>query len=458
MDMDEAVPEAPPPFSGDLKTDIKRPSFHTPEATEWTFDDASETVLTNMKITNLGFYRAAGVIANTHATLGMLSLIRNVIISANGREIESQRNFNRLALFRLNMDKTRADADDVGILRGSGLTESRTGSHVIANGRAPERGVRQTSHTRPAITSSAATTATAEFTLRDALGFLRATPLLHSSVMGQIKIRIEWETEPYVAVPSVEANGQYAGLTTPLLSYTYSPDPQAAAVAKANLSKPITFSTWLTDLYYVNPPNMAGAAGVTTVKQEEHITPKAFNGHFISRMLHIHEPRTFRAHAAANSAEARLRLSNAYGRLQSAARYKGTDKIFVNGLPLIGSYGIDTTARRMALLNETYDGTLFSPPGSSVCGAIEDAIVKDGDLYAGDYMGVEEFVGYPVNQYVASMRLEWTRECPFLSGNGIGGFGAASDQRLSYGLIIRLFGEALRTRLPNGTVMATATQ
>jgi hypothetical protein len=413
------------PFSTALKTRRLDPVSHSEWRTEWRIADPAEAVLTNLRLINVRQTEDFPV----HRTLGLLSLIRHVRLEANGRELDSQRFYNRLACFREGLQ----DANDEQVSMQRALTGSNNGFDILVTN---DAGANQMNWPRigdsgPAALSADNADVTVE--LRNILGFLRATPLLHPAALGELRLIIEWENEIGVGLPT----GGPSNIGAPQLVMTYSRDPSMIEDAVRTLSQPVTFSTWFHDQFYVPPPDAdAVAAGGTAVQLTPAVT-RAFDGHYVQRLLQMNEPQS--------NIEA---LSVSYGRLQSAARYKGVDRVYINGRPEFGAYGIDSPARRATILHDAFEGSHTHLPGQEITGTTYDPSMLTHE----GLVGTQEWTGYVVGRHIAQLALEWQRTIVGLAGLVPG------NTRVNQAVIVRLFGEVYRTRMPNGTVVALATQ
>jgi len=437
-----AAGSAVPPYSGPLKTRRVEPWQHSNYQSEWRIADPAETVLTNLRLVNVGC--VAGGNASVHHTIGLLSLIRHVRLEANGREVDSQRFYNRLACFREGLQDT--NDEQVSVQRN--LTCSKNGFAI--NNRedaindydfAMFKFLTQDGPNAAQVTANVATTPTAVVELRNVLGFLRAAPLLHPSAMGELRLIIEWETALGAGLP----NDIPVTILPPQLVMTYSRDPAMAEEAVRSLGRPITFSTWFHDQFYAEPPadvdvfNNDDAVANFERPQVVPVRPRAFDGHYVQRMLQMNEPGRF-----VNA------LCEYKGLLQSGARYKGNDIVIINGLPEFGAYGIDTPARRATILHDAFEGSHTHLPGSEIIGTRDNGSYTDNGT--GPLLGTEEWTGYVVGKHIASLQLQWGRSVVKLRGQDLG------STRVNQAFTVRLFGEVYRTRLANGTVVALATQ
>jgi hypothetical protein len=419
------------PFSGLLKTRRIEPVYHTNIRTEFRINDPAEAVLTNLRLVNIGAVTTA--VARPHESIGLHALIKHIRLEGNGREIDSQRLYNRLMLFREGIVDSNTDQ----ISMQKTLTKSRRGlaQFVEKFSTSPTAGntVSNTlfeaspQNSNGQFTDNPATTATAMIELRNVLGFLRATPLMHPAAMGEIRLIIEYDVD--AAVPNTAGAPNPVTITSvlpPTLICTYSRDPGVIDQAVRSLAQPITFSTFFVDSNTV-PATAPSAVGVQTVPFQF----KAFDGHYVQRMLQINEPLNVGAG-----------INPARNVLQSCPRFFALDKVFVNSVPMFGASGIDTPARRNTLLHDAFEGTHTQDPGADTVGNISST-----------FSGGDEFTGYLIGRHVAIFQTEFSRTVLNLTGGT-----TPVDSRTNQALVVRMFGEVFRTRMPNGTVVALATQ
>jgi hypothetical protein len=424
--------DAVAPFSGLLKTRRIEPMYHSNLRTEFRINDPAEAVLTNLRLVNIGAVTTAA--ARPHESIGLHALIKHIRLEGNGREIDSQRLYNRLMLFREGIVDSNTDQ----ISMQKTLSKSRRGltqfvekfsTSPAAAGPPIANSLFEASPqaTNGQFTTDPATTATAMIELRNVLGFLRATPLMHPAAMGEIRLIIEWDAD--VAVPNAAGAPNPVTITSvlpPTLICTYSRDPGVIDQAVRSLAQPITFSTFFVDSNTV-PAIAPGNVEIQTVPFQF----KAFDGHYVQRMLQINEPLGVGAE-----------INQARNVLQSCPRFFALDKVFVNSVPMFGASGIDTAARRNTLLHDAFEGTHTHAPGADTVGQLNDTTSK-GD----------EYTGYLIGRHVAIFQTEFSRTVIPLAGGT-----APVNSRTNQALVVRMFGEVFRTRMPNGTVVALATQ
>lgn len=419
-----------PPFSGLLKTRRIEPLYHTNSRSEYRINDPAEAILTNLRLVNVGC--TASNNTNPHFSIGLHALIKHIRLEANGREVDSQRFYNRLMLFKEGL----VDTNDDKISMQKAMTKSLVGNaYVGPNGgildqRAKITQVRAAPEdSNGIITTNPLTTATALIELRNVLGFLRAAPMLHPAAMGEIRLIIEYEGN--IAIPDAAVN--IVQILPPTLIVTYSRDSSVIEQAVQSLSRPITFSTFFVDTNFVPEQDVVGAEYQQTVPFQF----KAFDGHYVQRMLQMQEPLALGT-----------QLEPELGILQSVARYKAVDKIFVNGVPMFGGSGIDTPARRSTILHDAFEGAHSNDYFEDLAG------VYLNSLTAGD----SEFTGYLVGQHVAIFQTEFSRTVVDPGDTAGGDRITPVNSRTNMALVVRMFGEVFRTRMPNGAVVALATQ
>lgn len=419
------IMDAQSPFSGLLKTRRIEPLFHSRARSEFRLNDPSEATLTNLRLVNIGAVLAQGnAPKGPHDSIGLHSLIKHIRLEANGREIDSQRFYNRLALFREGI----VDTNDDQISMQVPLARSRLGLVNQASTGAQTGPLITLGRSRAApgeankMTDDPNTTVTAMIELRNVLGFLRAAPLLHPAAMGEIRLIIEYEPVDENIV--LESNRSIAAVLPPTLITTYSRDPRVIDQAVMSLAQPITFSTFFSDSNIL-AGTVAGGKSVTPFQF------KAFDGHYVQRMLQIQEPLRFNT-----------QLNPVKFQLQSVPRYRATDKIIVNGVPLFGASGIDSVARRNTILHDAFEGAHTHPPGFDTIGQIGDAT-----------SGGDEYTGYLIGQHVAILQTEVGRTTVSLSGGT-----DPETTKTNLTCIVRMFGEVFRTRMPNGVVVALSTK
>lgn len=421
--------DATPPFSGLLKTRRIEPMYHSNTRSEFRINDPAEAVLTNLRLVNVGCTASADTRA--HKSIGLHALIKHIRLEANGREVDSQRFYNRLMLFREGI----VDTNDEQISMQKAMTKSTLGlidtgipGGVLNNAGELIRIEAAPTASNGQITTSVTTTATAFIELRNVLGFLRAAPMLHPAAMGEIRLIIEYEGQAAIPDPAIALTS----VLPPTLVATYSRDSGVIEQAVQSLARPITFSTFFVDSNFVTGVDYTGGG-------EPQVTPfqfKAFDGHYVQRMLQMQEP-----------IQVGAGLGEGKNILQSVPRVNGIDKVFVDGVPLFGAYGIDTTARRNTILHDAFEGSHSHDLMGDTIGG-----------FGATRNGTDEYTGYLIGKHVAILQTEFSRGLVDPGNDGQGNRISPQDSRTNMALVVRMFGEVFRTRMPNGAVVALATQ
>lgn len=424
-----------PMYSGPIEVEEIDPVYHSNEYTTFELKDLAKTYLPNLQLTGVGYTLASGSFP-LHESLGVLAGIKRIEITANATRIQTVPYFNRWALFMLgtrNSNSTQMSLQNPLWRSSTGYAERESGGgyyRILDSGPVLEE---------PNATDTDATTATGTVELQDCLSFLEHAEHLHVSAMGTITIRIYWETKLSKTIVPL---GTVTKILPPRMTLQFSRDPAYADMAIQQLqSTPITFPDHIHDLFYA-PAAKADSVGGTKI-QKVPANTKAFNKTFLNRVFFINEPQDVDIGVTG------ARSRENFGVLCSNARFQGVDNVFINGERQFGMYGIDTEARRAAILHETFPGGHSHAPGMELSGLVDyGGMVVDED----GRFGTQEVTGFMVSKVVTDFQIEWQRTVVDLGPDA-----ATWNVPPNVATIVHVFGEVYRTRMPNGSITDLAT-
>lgn len=438
-----------PAFSGSLEYEELDAVYHSNAYTIFELNDPSKTYVSNlMRLNNIRFTSSAG--GKYHETLGVIAGVKHMELQLGGTTVNNQRFVNRCRLFQAGLSPDNASQATLQnrLLQASAgyqvyanyLTDQDDG--VFTGAHAAMRQMDTAQPPPPDVTGDSTTTPDGEIRVADILSFLATEQarLLNIAATGTIRLKIEWEDMPNTIVPAGTAQINSRD-NPPQLCVTYSRDPAMAEMAMQMLGSPVTFPVWLHDQFIV-PAATFPTAGATVApfvetQQMVSVTPRAFNGQFVQRMLLINEPT--------------VNLSSKFGRLQSTAMLDSIQRPFINGVPEFGTYGIHTPARRATILHDTFEGDHTHAIGMESTGIQAGFWSLDS---FDDRYGTQEFTGFMVSKPVADFRLEWQRTTVNLNTASPLPVG---NYKINQQLVVHMFGEVYHTRLPNGVVTELAT-
>lgn len=401
-------------YSQGLQTRYINPVYHDGyQRTRFELPQGS-TYMSNLRIVGIGATVPAGdPSTEANALIGVLAGIRHIFLYQNGSLIDQKREFNRWAAFHIGYNTS----NEVNTNSNRYMLQNTFGFDMDE-----DNGVIESSAPEPELlTNDAATTCTGNCYLKSIFGLLSQLDMLPPS-LGNLSIEIEWDTRDDTLNPS----GAIESFLRPLLVADYSDVPAVTKAAEKALEKNITYHTVVHDVAYVDP--IAVSATSPNITQSLTFRPRGFDGKNVRSLLVAQEP-TF--------------APSQTGRLGSLARHEGVDRFVVNGAQVYGAAGLDTTARRLTALSDTY-GVCNTLPGAAQT-AFPDAAnhIADPD----GLVGYLDFTGVGIGQVVNDMQHEWSRT---------GNFDAAATSQVivpeNMPCTLHYFADVQRVRQGNGAV------
>ena len=369
------------------------PVSHNNQRCEFRLDNKGSYYLPNFQLLNLGAV-TSGPIGYSKIN-GVKALIKNIYLYDGKTEISSLR--------------------DVPLWSGWKSIQNKNSysNNILVNLDASRVGNNSTYHNKisrvipaPSATTDALSTGKGMTPLQEMLPFLRAVSVVPQSVMPNLRLVIEWNTN---ALEVTSADNVGVGVVIePILRVDVINDESGADMIKeamAQYSSPVSWEEIEKDEFFLSEGGAAASAEISVNKKIN-----GFNSKSVRNILMVKQLAT-EAHAfAANAAIG-------YGNLGSHGWFRGKYNIRINGQPVYPQDGMVGDNERLAQLCDTWGDIVTVPFGNSQA---QVSFGVEGDLFetaSQGVMGQTDYVGMSVKQKVVDMQIEMKRTT--LSNNSV---------------------------------------
>lgn len=364
--------------SGSIKTRFFEPVHQDSNTVEYNLDNET-AYYSDLKLINLGTHRAASDPYSDAA--GCYGKIRAIHLLSNGQKLDSLRDANRYLAF-LNSLPHPSEQSSL-VCNEAKCKYSLTVSSVK----------QELDHRKSSPSSAAADAVGVRARANGALSLKTVFPVLsemvhlNTSMMKNIKIRVEFETRPERVV-TANTNVANEADPVPLLVADQIINESLVSELDKAYSSPVVWNSIEHDQIGID-----GAAGVASgVKIVQSSSKKllGFNDKFLSRVLVIKQNATIAKDVAGNS-------TVGYGTYASPVQYLEKLNCRLNGKNMFVGSGLDTPAKMTMMCADTW--------GSSTMAQGDDrtsiGIQNDMDAAATTrYQGMRTKVGTKVNPKV----------------------------------------------------------
>jgi len=382
-----------------LRTRYIDPVHHDANLVEFQLDNMTGYT-SNMRIIGLGTHRTAG--DNYNDAVGVLGKIRAIHLESNGQKIDSLRNANRYLAFQ-NLLKSNEQQNS--------LVEKDNKSARGLIIRSALQAVEP--RARTAVVNATATLAQREATLgslnlADVFPILREMVHIDTSVMKNVKVRIEYETKPEnLVVSSVAAAA--ADPVPVLVAEQFQDNAAVATMTKAMGS--VVWNTIEHDQIRID----AIANQATTVKKPVDTSKKlmAFNDKYVSRVVVMKETPTA---AALLNGTAVI----GYGTYASQVQFEEKFNCRLNGKNIFVGSGLDTPAKMTAMCADAWGSYVLAPGDDTTSLGVNDQnnnVAADRTRGArpivankqNDKVGQASYIGFHIEDKVKDMQIDYSR-------------------------------------------------
>ncbi len=371
-------------YKSSIKTNLIDPVlYQTNRRAEFRFGK-DQVLLSNMRVANIGITTAAGAPYTPNKAAGLMEVIKSITLYDGSQVLDQQLKFDMYAAFK-NYNKDNSSNYNVNhFLNNAGMGYNVIGLDIIpAN--PPVAGEDVTFITSlfdpTPTTDNQNTTPTMWLDLKACLPMLQSVLYLPTSIFKNLRLVIEFND-------NVAPNQQ---TLTPLLIADEMSDTSVKNQLLTQF-KGVDFVSVETDSLVVDAVFKAGDGA----DKPQSITKqlKGFNNKVLNKFFVVKQPSVATA-------------GDTIRRLGSHLYFNEADNVRINGRNLLVGNGIDTTAKSLAALSDTY-GTCNSYLNyqSLVKSFIDTAVLNDPEI---DMLANQDYRAFRVGERVLQLDYQFSR-------------------------------------------------
>ena len=382
-----------------LRTRYLDPISHNNNNVEFQLDNQTGFTA-NMRIIGLGSHRTVNHSYND--AVGVLGKIRAIHLESNGQKIDSLRECNRFLAFQ-NLLKSNQQQNSL-IEKDN---KSARGLIVYSAKQAIDARSRTVSVNASAALAAREATL-GSLNLMDVFPVLRAMSHIDTSVMKNVKVRVEYETKAEKLMSST-AGAAAADPIPVLVVEQFQDNADVAKMTKAMGS--VVWDTIEHDQIRVD----AITNQSTTVKKPVDTSKKlmAFNNKYVSKVVVMKE-----SSAAASILNGTTVIG--YGHYASQAQFEEKFNCRLNGKNMFVGAGLDSPAKMTAMCADAWGTYVLTPGDDETSLGVNDELATMNARRAkgarpiqsnkqNDRVGQSSFIGFHVEDNVKDMQLEYSR-------------------------------------------------
>ena len=340
-------------FSSAVKSQIIDPVFTSTTRAEFRLANRGESYMPTMRLGNLGLQKTADNENTYHFGPGAASCIRRIQLLDGTEPLDSLRNVGQWLTFK-NTLKSNSQNDNVftELIGGSLGWEAGATGELLSN---QNKAVRQ---------GDAETLGTLD--LREVFPILNSISHLSTTLFKNLRVVIEYATDPKALVSAQLPTGVLAGLakTVPILIVDEIVDDALAA----SLDKQLTTASWVAvehdEAAVPQVPGITAASAVaTSAVQSVNLRINGFQNKAVSRVMISKVYQDLDNYVYDAVADGSATAVKALGQFGSKALHKETFNIRVNGANVLAGSGVSSPAAMAMLTADTW-GDLNVCPGA----------------------------------------------------------------------------------------------
>lgn len=364
--------------SGSIKTRFFEPVHQDQNTLEFNLDNET-AYYSDLKLINLGTHRAASDPYSDAA--GCYGKIRAIHLLSNGQKLDSLRDANRYLAFLNSLPHPSEQSSLV-------CNEAKCKYSLTVSSVKQELDHRKNSPSSPSNASvGARARANGALSLKTVFPVLAEMVHLNTSMMKNIKIRVEFETRPERVV-TANTNVANQADPVPLLVADQIINESLVSELDKAYSSPVVWNSIEHDQIGVDSGGSPGAG--TKVVQQTSRKLLGFNDKFLSRVLVIKQNATVAKDVAGNA-------TVGYGTYASPVQYLEKFNVRLNGKNLFVGSGLDTPAKMTMMCADTFGASTMAQGDDRTSIGIQNDI---DNAAATRYQGMRTKVGNKVNPKV----------------------------------------------------------
>jgi len=364
--------------SGSIKTRFFEPVHQDSNTLEFNLDNET-AYYSDLKLINLGTHRAGSDPYSDAA--GCYGKIRAIHLLSNGQKLDSLRDANRYLAFLNSLPHPSEQSSLV-------CNEAKCKYSLTVSSVKQELDHRKNSPSSPSNASvGARARANGALSLKTVFPVLAEMVHLNTSMMKNIKIRVEFETRPERVV-TANTNVANQADPVPLLVADQIINESLVSELDKAYSSPVVWNSIEHDQIGVDSGGSPGAG--TKVVQQTSRKLLGFNDKFLSRVLVIKQNATVAKDVAGNA-------TVGYGTYASPVQYLEKFNVRLNGKNLFVGSGLDTPAKMTMMCADTFGASTMAQGDDRTSIGIQNDI---DNAAATRYQGMRTKVGNKVNPKV----------------------------------------------------------
>ena len=364
--------------SGSIKTRFFEPVHQDSNTLEFNLDNET-AYYSDLKLINLGTHRAASDPYSDAA--GCYGKIRAIHLLSNGQKLDSLRDANRYLAFLNSLPHPSEQSSLV-------CNEAKCKYSLTVSSVKQELDHRKASPSSPSNASvGARARANGALSLKTVFPVLAEMVHLNTSMMKNIKIRVEFETRPERVV-TANTNVANQADPVPLLVADQIINESLVSELDKAYSSPVVWNSIEHDQIGVDSGGSPGAG--TKVVQQTSRKLLGFNDKFLSRVLVIKQNATVAKDVAGNA-------TVGYGTYASPVQYLEKFNVRLNGKNLFVGSGLDTPAKMTMMCADTFGASTMAQGDDRTSIGIQNDIDNAATTR---YQGMRTKVGTKVNPKV----------------------------------------------------------
>ena len=391
---------------GNVKTEILDPQAHRSFArTVFNLDSRHGAYLTNLRLTNLGFFGTNTNSAEYNRLVGVYGMIKSIVLFDGKTELSRLNNVATVLGFKAyNTPHSKLEASN-RLLSKSEMGKALLGRTIAAEvpASAPIRignrlnGAHNKAQDRicPA-TEAASTTLSGWLNLRDCLPLLKNMAVLHTDIFPNLQLQIEYENNVGPLITDTRMTGRTQ--LQPQLVVDVVQNEGLRQQLKGALSQ-VVWNEVEGDRFLVSGVGTGAAANVQTTQAKLN----GFNSKVVGRMYVLNSMQGDALNIDGNSVLT-------YGRFNSPSMVRQACQFRVNGKNKIPRNGLTKPNQRLSLVTDTF-GDCASVPcqnymASAAAGRI-DVVDKADD--GNNYHPMHDTTGLFIGERVEDLQIEYKR-------------------------------------------------
>ena len=364
--------------SGSIKTRFFEPVHQDSNTLEFNLDNET-AYYSDLKLINLGTHRASSDAYSDAA--GCYGKIRAIHLLSNGQKLDSLRDANRYLAFLNSLPHPSEQSSLV-------CNEAKCKYSLTVSSVKQELDHRKASPSSPSNASvGARARANGALSLKTVFPVLAEMVHLNTSMMKNIKIRVEFETRPERVV-TANTNVANQADPVPLLVADQIINESLVSELDKAYSSPVVWNSIEHDQIGVDSGGSPGAG--TKVVQQTSRKLLGFNDKFLSRVLVIKQNATVAKDVAGNA-------TVGYGTYASPVQYLEKFNVRLNGKNLFVGSGLDTPAKMTMMCADTFGASTMAQGDDRTSIGIQNDIDNAATTR---YQGMRTKVGNKVNPKV----------------------------------------------------------